>query len=592
MDYFKDDIKKAINSVTETEVNYVLNYIENIIVPYIKKLQNANPTLNIADFKKKLEEESFALASTAFKSSTTFDGYMQYMCCLYFQDHPEIFDEYYENFKNNNINLENFNIYLPTNNNFSDYLNHYIQHAYNSFEKLFTSCEEALKKIPNLNSILQDETIDITEKMRQSKTYINRNISSKGHREHLTNLVTQYLKGFKKYLEIDEQLISKPLQRRLVDSINSTKQQLDKLNVSNRYCTIEEKNFKKIGFQDYISCNKNINLSNPESLRNLSIHDLMILNSFWINRYAKELELYAKSIFLVNTFALIPDILNNTFDINNLDPAKVSTALTKCYMLKNSTAKYLNDKRKAFSEDKLSEDEYSIDDSGNFITFSFVPLADSLSDRHSNKYEKWFNLLLPDCDNQLQSNVLLYSPLISPVLNIYNMKDKILNGLIANLGNNKEIVNCGIIPDSILPDNSAIIVNSNLICIGLDVKKLSFPVREHVILPALKEFLTSLQNGNEFIPIYEGNDDLKFPDGRNISAQQILPISKEQEKLLRKSYKELNGFLNSGFVEHMYWLQNPKSVPEKFQTIYKDAKGRMKLKYVKKYVCTSDIKRW
>lgn len=582
MTNFQKDYDRAKKYIPKDEIIYIQKYIKNILLPYIKDLQAKNPNLTVDEMEKLINEDAFNLAETAFKSSFAFDYYMHYISCQYLKSNPKIFDDIYDKLKSGELKVDPIKVNMPSKNNFKDYLLHYTHSASKAFEEVYKQCEKLINSDSTLKSILENPELKAEEKIKIAQNYINKNVSSKHDRDTIMKCINCYVIGLKKYLPYDEKYLSKYLNGILTESISSIAKQLLRLNLFEKYSEIERFNFIGMNFKEFISGKKS-DITNPEILRNIPIHDLMILNSFWINRYAKELDTYSEGIFAIQTLNLLPKILDNSFDISDINQSDLEATLTKCSMLRKHVEYFIAERREAHCTGKLPENSYTVSEDGNYITYSFAPFAKRMKSNYSSNYKDFFRLLLPEANNDVEQNSMLYAKLISPVIGIYDMKSEILNSLISNLGNNSDIVNAGIIPDSISDDGTKITLNPNFVCLGLDTK-LTFPVREHIKLSILKDFLVSLQNGNEYIPIYEGNEDFKFSNGRNISAQQILPFTKEQEKLLKKVSATQPEGKNKDFILHLNWLRDSSKVPEKFKSTIIDSKGRMKKIFIPKYV--------
>ena len=236
-----------------------------------------------------------------------------------------------------------------------------------------------------------------------------------------------------------------------------------------------------------------------------------------------------------------------------------------------------------YLSDKLPKDQYSEPENENFIIYSFDPFAKSMKNRYEEEYDEHFKSL--PGHTSLEYDAKLYGKLISPEINIYSTKSEILNGLIYNLDNNRDIINAGIIPDSISKDGTGIYLNPNFIVLGLDTK-LTFPVREHIKLSVLKDFLGALQDDNNiFVPLYDGYNDFKYTNGDIITAQQVLPTTKEFEKTVRKLALANP---SSDLINHLYWLINPSKTPEKYKAKETNSKGKTKKSYVRRYVNLSE----
>ena len=563
---------EAYTLKNKKNITYTKIYIENILIPYIKKLKKEHPDVSIEDFNDILKDDAFSIAKTAFESTYALDYYMIYIACKYLQKNPKKCKELYNNY-DPEFNEKNFT--LSPNHNFEDYLErcmYYAAPAYN------ITIEEFLKSYPDLAYALKKG-----KDSKELDLYL-KSISSPLQKQHISKYIDFYLDGIVKFLPEYESHIESKLRTTLSSSISEIAKQLQRLNLFERYKSTETKNYEKLGLKDLAIASQKFDLTNPELLKKLSIHEMMILNSFWINRYAKELNSYCNGIFAINNLNLLPKILDDDYKLvdSDIDPEYISEILIKCNMLKLHNQLYMNDMYANYISDDYDADTYTTFDDENFILYSFEPFGNLMRERYGDEYDSFFNNL--PGKTTIEDDCVLYGKLASPAVNIYSTKSEVLNALVYNLSNNEDIVNAGIIPDNVSEDGSEIFLNPNFICIGID-SKLTFPVTEHVKLSVLKDFLCALQGDeNVFIPLYEGHNDFTYKDGQFIKAQQIFPTTKEFEKTVRK----LNRELPSNLINHLAWNLKPKKVPDKYKASFVNSKGKTEKNFVRRYINLAD----
>lgn len=578
---FEKDYSKAQQYLKKSKVKHIQNYILDILVPYINNIQKENPNADIQEIEKNIDEDFFDFARTVFKSSHTFNLYMLNTSCQYFQSHPKKFGEIYQKLKNGEITVDPLKENLHTDNSFEDYLIQYVKSSMDNYDEICKIGQDFAYKYPSLQPILDDPKMKLSDKLKKAEKYFGKYISSGYERNKYMYVVNCYLNGLQFYLRTDEKVISEELKEKLTTSISSIAQQLKKLNLFDRYSKIELSNFKSMNLEEFIISNKHTDITNPQLLNNLSIQDLIILNSFWLNRYAKELENHAEALFTIKTLNLLPNILDGSLHISDINKDTLIPTLLKCKMLREPSQLYINKQQIAYWEGRLKPEDYTVDESNNFIKYSYKDFGKIMRSKYPVEYQRTFNDILPTAENNIEANSRLYSELICPVINTYDFKTEMLHSILCTLDKNRDVVNAGIIPDSISDDGTQIILNPNFVCIGID-SKFTFPVREHTKLPVLQDFMVSY--GNSYVPIYFGIRDFTFPNGKLISAQQILPFTKEEQKFVKKYAANTPKEQQSNFFSHLYWLQNPSKVPEHHLSTITDSKGRSKATYVRVYV--------
>lgn len=579
MSNFTEDYKRSTTYLQQTNksASNIKRFIKESLIPYIKGLQQDNPDVKPEDFMSLLEADSYKLAVTAFESTYSLDYYMHYIVCEYLQKNPAIIDNLQTTYYMENWDSQEKYFSQSVNHSFDDYLKRFMCNVMPAYEEELNFFEDLKKANPEF-----EFAFNCGKKSKELDLYI-KDIQNPIHRKMLIKHIN-YTNGLANFLpDYKSNTIVSILTNTLATSISEIAKQLKRFNLLEKYSTTESVKYKELGLSELSLANQKFDLTNPELLKRMSIHELMILNSFWINRYAKELNNYCSSILSIHDLSLLPKILDNTITSSDINEKHISEVLIKCAMLRFRSQHYMDKMYERYLSDKLPEDEYTVPEDGNFIIYSFDPFAKSMKNRYEEEYDEHFKSL--PGHTSLEYDAKLYGKLISPEINIYSTKSEILNGLIYNLDNNRDIINAGIIPDSISKDGTEIYLNPNFICLGLDTK-LTFPVREHIKLSVLKDFLGALQDDNNiFVPLYDGYNDFTYNNGDIITAQQVLPTTKDFEKTVRKLALANP---SSDLINHLYWLINPSKTPEKYKAKETNSKGKTKKSYVRRYVNLSE----
>lgn len=619
LSFFQKDYYRATNYLNThpSDIDFLQRFTTQLLPKYIKKIRDENPNATIDELKKAIEIDTVKFAETAFKSVHVFPTYMQYVSCEYLINHPKKFDSLYEKVKSQEKS-DNITYYYNPSNNFDDYLILYLRELNASSEDIIGTTKKFLSCNSDFFTILDDKDSNLSEKDKLNKVrkHCGKLRYSNLDTETICRMARYYLYGIKAFLPEDKKNMEKFLKKTLSDSIISLYEKFDRLDLFSKYNNILYNQCLTMNFVDFANSSKPSVLSNEQLLQRLSVDDLMTLNSFWMNKYTKELKTFYQSIFLMNNTNSLESILNeieSTNTINSENPykklyklnlnipeEKYKSTLLKWYILRIPAEKYIDEQQEKFNNGELDKDSYESDDSKTFITYSFMPLAERVSKRYNDEYEKMFHLLYNEENINLENDILQVARFSSPIVNLYDMKDVSLEALLANLENNNDIVNYGLIVDSneisISADKTHVIFNSNFAGIGIDAN-LTSPIREHIRLHVLTEFLKSV-NGNAIIPIYEGYNDFK-ENGDIQSIQIVTPFSDEQKKLVKntimqddpkKSKKspqnktKIINDRNRNYIQHLNFLRDSSCIPDSFKTDTLDSKGRNKKVFIKRYV--------
>lgn len=616
MNKFTKDYKKAENflSRNKREVLQTSRFIQNALIPFIKDLQKSNPNISIEDFNILLEKETFNLAKAAFKSTYAMDYYMNYIICEYLEKKPDLCRKLYNNFNIDNLDDHDKQFISTPNHSLKDYLDRFMYSVVPEYHDELKGFEKLLEK----DSVLK-YALSFGKNSDEFKKYLKGFKISK-QREYFETFIKYSTTGdLYAYLPEYKSFVRGKLKDILISSITQIASQLNKLHLFEKYNDIEDRNYKKLGLSEIATAKQKkdlknpkllkFDLTNPELLKDLTINELMILDSFWINRYAKELNNYCNGIMTVHSLGLLPKILNDTISASDIKPEYVSEALKKCSMLKFHMHLYHTEMQKKYNygeltkveyscppeemyiksiSGELKENEYFSSDDGNFLVYSFISFANSMERKYGEEYNNYFSFL--PGKTKLEDDAKLYGRLISPEICIYLTKDEVLNCLVYYLENHLEdnknsinVVNAGIIPDNISQKGNCAFLDPNSICLGLDAK-FTFPVTEHIKLSVLKDFLYALHDGTDiFVPLYEGHGDFTYKDGQFITAQQIFPTFKEYEKIVRKL--STNNRSSNPLVDHLYWLIKPSNVPDKYKASEINPKnGKTKKQFYRRYI--------
>lgn len=560
--------KKKNASKLGISLNYLISDLSRY-QKYIKQLHSENPNLsNIELSQKLLDDFHYNLTPKVFEAGYSFENYMDLNSCKYLQAHSREFDEIFE--------LVGKPDYKPpvSNESFRDYLETYIYYSIHCrYEEIIKYALSAFNgDMINIRAkhLRYNDDPDLTYK--ELEKYIKTNTSDRRIQAELINCIKIACFGGKHFLNIDQKQLENTLKRDLINSIVELTKTLDDIGAYERYETINERNLRTFQLADFQKNSSGINLyvslsALPNYLSNLSIDDLMIMNTFWLNRYTKEISAYADCISVIKECDLLDIVLNSgTLPKDIISSDEFNYIIQKKSLLRPFITDYILKKKYETDGSIYTSDDKENAQEKSYITFSYEGTKKYVSDKEFSKnYRNYFSSIITKSENDPCDDIIFYANLFNPSIAAYSQKSDYLSALITNIETNSEIVNSGIIPTSYSHDRTHINLE-NFVGIGIDTK-LTYPVREHISLTFLKDFVTSY-TGSSIVPIYEGAKDFKDPFGSSnsfVSAQLVLPFTQKQLDLLKRKIK-LDDYspYNKAFIQHMYFLSNSKKIPDSF----------------------------
>ncbi len=335
------------------------------------------------------------------------------------------------------------------------------------------------------------------------------------------------------------------------------------------------------------------------SSKNVSLEGLLALNSFWANRYVKELNLYAQAMFAINKFDLVDKVREDTSTfISEKDLQSMLIQMDTFYQHANS---FLSEQQRLLHSSSKEDDETEYEDGDveeKIFRFSYEPFTNDISKKFGEqKYASYFSQLLPDCKNDIKDDSNWYIRLFNPIFSSYLMKNEMLNVLLLSIGNSQSetFPNAGIILENHKAESTESLDGKSAYIpyfpiIGLDAG-LSFPVRIHIKKTTLIDFLKSF-NGNAMLPIYEGSSDFHNPYKKNspLAASLIMPLTEKIKTLFRKgisksefaSANSQDYHPHAKFVSHLAF-NSVKKVPAHLATV-DNSKRKPKSTFVRRYI--------
>lgn len=312
---------------------------------------------------------------------------------------------------------------------------------------------------------------------------------------------------------------------------------LNKQNKDYQLLGIPEMQYELIGENEEIGLE---DIFKEEFLQTLTSEQLTILNTFWQNRFTKNVEQILEGLFIYDNIGYWDKIKKG----ETLEPIEDETILNILYKKQICKRLYNN-----LSQN--SETNYE----GN-IVYSFIDLG-VISPSFKKEYHNYFRNQISKSKNDIIVDLKAQDVLRNQISLIYEEKDDMLSETLLEIEHSKIIKNWGYIPENSNGKNS--IENGNkFILIGIDYPGFNMPLRLHVQREKMLEFMKNIK-GKTIIPIYKGSEDMTRIDGDNITTKIFMPLTPKTESALIKKNKTIKpNDKNYKFFTHVGTLVTKK----------------------------------
>lgn len=633
-------LAKQYMAYKPSETYYVSNYLPNLI-NHLQDIKSSNPDITVKEVQDILFKEIDDYSCTVFENSFAFPEYMEYTCCKYLIAHPKKYKEISEKIKKVDIDLTRSSFEDCT--SLDEYLSIYVYRYKKSILECISDgyfkltpenirnldeiIQENLKNfskvyfdehfsLPQVSDVLTSETMKKSEKVAALKQFSSLYKSPIDRKDFLF-YSSLFLEGSYVWLESDLKLVEDMIRKELSKSTVSIIDKLNSLGVLEKYLASYVSQMITSGFSEFaipFCRNDKANVNYLDSLKDVSnqkrleilkdvvsldklkaqfsensfnsskrfsLEQLLAMNTFWANRYIKELMSYSKGMFVIHEHDIISKVLNGQpIDISLEDIEKSLIKMNTFYEPGNN---FLDKKEKEITESLRNQEPVSEDkEDDRIIWYSRDPFLDSMEGKFGEEYTKYFSEVSPELKHSIRTDADWAIRLLNPINSSYSIKDTNICALVASIDSSSmsSFDNAGILVDNFSDDKTFAHLPSN-ICLMIDAE-LTFPVKIHIKKNVLVDFLKSL-NGNAMIPIYEGAEDFKERLTGNLMSTQIAaPLTEKHKTILKKSCKNLNKYKNPNFVSHLGL--NNRYIPKHLQTTYFDERGRQKQKFITRYV--------
>jgi len=279
-------------------------------------------------------------------------------------------------------------------------------------------------------------------------------------------------------------------------------------------------------------------------LNNLTLPKLIALSGFWINRTVKAIITLNEMLFIVNAFNLWDDVIARKRHIP-IEPTQLDAMLEKTAYL-SQIEEMLFD---TMEDIQLKQPSADLD----YLNKIFNEIFDKKIKKEEKRYKKKFDRILPDSENDLQTDIYAFHEMANAKYLLYRIKDMCIFNLLMGSIDKHYSKNWGIIPS----DN----MSGRFVNISFDIEGLNMPLRLHVYQSELIAFLTEY-TGKPVIPLYKGASDMKIY-GQYISSAILAPSSKKQNSFITEQLANPTKLSPSivNFLKHLKFLKDNSKLP-------------------------------
>jgi hypothetical protein len=550
-DYFefgKQNLKPSFIHVFKKNASYYIKYMKHVFAASMPIDKDQFLQSLLADYR----ESSEVVYSV---SEKTMSNYLYLLSARYFKEHKNELKEYLEKYDSEEgISFDDDSLDA----NLIRYVFRLMKVTEQKKEDCLAYFEGELHKT-GMREILEDDEFSAKYKMEIFNRVIYSLPYNSAQRMKMTRELKKYLFGPIEVIDEDERELSKAVKDELASSLV---QIINKLKDFGRYEDYEKKqieHFRHIGFpKEYFEASYDIEKA-PGIIQSLPEEYLFALNSFYMNRFAKELNSYAQVLFTISDLGLlerVPRVRKSNELFKGISDEEIMNVIIKYGLLISPTSQFIREKKA-----KLERKEWipgaKFNKKTNSFTFSTTELQELMEQKLGYDYSECFKNKIPHSKNSIYDDIGIFAELHSPKMTSYHFKMNSINSISINFD---KMANAGIVITDI-KDGKALF--TKYVLAGVDGPFTS-PIFEHFDFEFFKTFYKKYTS-NSIVPLYRGFNDFNSVYNKVFSTFLVLPTSDKQRKMLEDilSTNNYQKFYKNA-VEHYNYMLNNSKVPSSF----------------------------
>ena len=528
--------------MTETKKFYMKKDLE-LILEYFEKIKKENPNMSVIDMQEKFIDEQFKILVDFSKSANIRGKYFQYKAAKeLIKDGKKLEEMYNQLNKEGHIKYKD-GIYNANNDN--------------NYKVLIEDMKYALE-----HRSIPKETLKFSEKYKsvsnKEKKEIESNLSNEERKtlEVLVNTTTDdEVTNIKNLIKVLLPEIEGEIKKDLINSMKSMGRFFEQFNFIGRYKSLNSSKLKGMGLAELeqplykdrfgkkeVELNK---LFSEEVLEQCSVEDLLVLNTFWQNRFAKETERINNAIFALVELEVLEKGDKSTYSDDEMELIETKTELLKG--ISSIVSKILN--KKSEKKNNKIEYEYEAIDIRKEVKEILLPFQ--------KRYDEYIYEKTGKKGNNISNDYINYALLYNQLENAYKCKNSTMANILSMIYDDKSKTNWGYIADEMSTSKK----DSKFLLIGIDYEGMNMPVRLHIERSLIKNFLKCRGEKME-LPVYEGADDFIY-NGNVIPTQILMPASNKYKKCINDCLKKRQlPVEQERMLYHLRYIKDHDKYPE------------------------------
>lgn len=555
----------------EKELNKGYNYRANkkyikIMIKFIKEIHEDYPELDASQMHNVVYNEMRRVVISYAKYASCREGIVQSIICKELLSNDGFLEKEYNKIKDKEFSAQD-----------ADFSLEYDLKDIESLKKSYISSIVANLRMKE-NSKKHAIMLERYEKVRNRKDIFISNSDRKKMENCRALSVGTELERLKAFIEQDKNIVEDALKEKYINLMVNIGEFFKTFDLLDKYNAVNNIELRRIGLKelnyDVLESNSDkdaisvMDIFNEEKLRQYSLEELAMLNTFWQNRFAKDTKSINEAIFYITTLNLWDDVIKGN-DINLDDEEKMDAIF-----LKNKIMEFIG--REIMAEGQTAENRVE-DDENEIAIYDVRSPIEKLNKKVGEKYKEYFDNILPQSKNSFREDIDASIILYSNIENIYYCKDSTLMSLLNTFNTSKKIKNWGYIKPKEKNDDKRYVL------VGIDYEGFNMPLRVHM---RKDDMIDSLNNmfGNSIIPIYEGEDDFIYRD-KLIKTQILMPLDKKHKVAIRDMAKKVNSSDEKyKFIKHLDFLRKSDNFPEHLKSQEVNEKGIVTKKRKRMYI--------
>lgn len=533
--------------MTETKKFYMKKDLE-LILEYFEKIKKENPNMSVIDMQEKFIDEQYEILVDFSKSANIRGKYFQYKAAKeLIKDGKKLEEMYNQLNKEGHIKYKD-GIYNANNDN--------------NYKVLIEDMKYALEHRP-----IPKETLEFSENYKNAsnkeKREIESNLSNEERKilEMLINTTTDdEVTNIKNLIKVLLPDIEGEIKKDLINSMKSMGRFFEQFNFIGRYKSLNSSKLKGMGLAELeqplykdkfgkkeVELNK---LFSEEVLEQCSVEDLLVLNAFWQNRFAKETERINNAIFALVELEVLENGNKTTYTNGEMKLIETKTELLKG--ISSIVSTILNKK----NEKKNSKGEYE------YETLDVRKEVEAILLPFKKRYDEYIYEKTGKKGNNISNDYINYALLYNQLENAYKCKNSTMVNILSMICDDKSKTNWGYIADEMSTSKK----DSKFLLIGIDYEGMNMPVRLHIEKSLIKDFLKC--RGEKLkLPVYKGAEDFIY-NGNVIPTQILMPASNKYKKCIKECLEERKlPEDQEKMLYHLRYIKDHNKYPEHLRNI-------------------------